>query len=258
MNIRELLELKAVPGDVGIEIEMEGDNFFPVGPTNWRAETDGSLRGHAMEYVMVHPVKVENVQAYLDKLLEAVTKANVSIKHSERAGVHVHVNVQELTTAQMVTMASIYYCLEEILVDFCGPNRVGNHFCLRLKDAEFPIFGLEEARITGNIYSLEQDTRYASMNFLALFKYGTLEFRAMETTPDLSKISDWAKMLCAIRDYALKTDIEEIPAQISGHSPIAWVKMVLGEDLATLLIDDTTETKVMEGLRRIQTVIYGV
>src|SRR3546814_10629127 len=37
-------------GEVGVEIEMEGD-YLPVHVDGWRAEPDGSLRGNSMECV---------------------------------------------------------------------------------------------------------------------------------------------------------------------------------------------------------------
>lgn len=258
--IRELLDLRRCKGDVGIEIEVEALRRLPTmaEDSEWRSETDGSLRGYSMEYVLRKPCPIGKVEKYIDNLKELIALQGSKPQYSERAGVHVHVNVQEMTTNQVLTMAMVYYCMEASLVRYCGPDREGNHFCLRVQDADYVIDVIEQALRNRNLRYLDsEDIRYASLNFCALFRYGSLEFRAMETNPEFSKIAEWAKMLVAIRDYSLKLNsFEEIPFKISAQGPTGWAKEVLGDELFALINEPDFDQGVMRCMRPIQHLFY--
>lgn len=261
LNIRDYLQLNRTPGDIGIEIEMEGDRPFPDGTAirkaGWTAEEDGSLRGYSKEYILTVPVKIDEVAGHIKTLKQLIKDASVTIAHSFRAGVHVHVNVQQLTSYQVGTMAAIYYCLERALVKYCGPGREGNHFCLRAEDAEYSMWLLQDALING-IGALGTDNiRYSSMNLRAITRYGSIEFRAMETLPDLSKIEDWATMLYRIREAAVACkDRRDLAYNISFNGPEGWASNILGPDLYKLIHYDGIEKDIMRGLRMCQSIVY--
>ena len=254
-KVAELLGLRNTKGDVGIEIEMEGKSRFPYEISKWwKAEEDNSLRGYSVEYVMKKPMPLDLVGDALDLLKEEIQLHGSKPVYSERAGVHVHVNVQDLTMDQVFCTAMVYYCLEKALVRYCGENREGNHFCLRVQDADYVLDVIESALIHRNLRFLDtEDIRYASLNFCSLFKYGSIEFRAMETRPDFSKIKEWASMLVAIRNYARELeDYERIPAELSGSGPTGWARQILGDELFNLINYPEFDRDVMRCMRPIQ------
>lgn len=259
LNIRDIVGLNKVGGDVGVEIEMEGNCRFPWEISKyWKAEEDGSLRGYSVEYVMRQPMELKKVKSALNLLKEEMAAYGARPVYSERAGVHVHVNVQELTLKQVISTALVYYCLEHALVRYCGENREGNHFCLRAEDAGFIIDAVESVIQRGRMNALNnEDIRYASLNFCSLVKYGSLEFRSMETQPDLSKILEWSTMLVSLRDYAkdLK-DYTEIPTDISAYGPTGWARKVLGEEMFNLINYPEFDRDVMRCVRPIQHLFY--
>ena len=85
--------------------------------------------------------------------------------------------------------------VENLLFTYCGDDRVGNLFCLRLPDAE----GLLEhvfADLDGP-YPFQtllgnDDLRYAGLNINAIRKFGSLEFRGMRGVYDLETLDAWA------------------------------------------------------------------
>jgi hypothetical protein len=260
-NIREIYSLNKTFGDIGIEIEMEGDKPFPEGDVsdaiNWRAETDGSLRGYSKEYVINNPITINQVSSHLNNLRALLKLSGCKIIYSFRAGVHVHINVQELTVNQMATFACLYWCLEKALVKYCGSQREGNHFCLRAEDAEYSVYLLGEA-ISKNMAFLDTDNiRYASMNLRAMPRYGSIEFRAMETQPDLSKIESWCKMLYRLREEAVKIDERRsIAYDISFKGPDRWANDILGEELFSLINYEGIDKDIIRGMRICQTIMY--
>jgi hypothetical protein len=202
-------------GDLGIEIEVEG-NALPITEDHWNMERDYSLRGESCEYVLKRPGKYEDVVRALDYLDMKYKLNNTEVHDSVRAGVHVHVNVQHLTTKQLFTFMSAYMILEEVLVSFCGEYREGNLFCLRIKDAEYLQYIIGKVANDKRYENFNSDhLRYSSMNVVSLSKFGSLEFRAMRGTRDLSVIKNWAKILLDIRNASMDFDsplslVEEI------------------------------------------------
>jgi len=84
-----------VRGDVGVEIEVEGNNLPQYDLDGWRVEHDGSLRGESAEYVFGRPRYVNEAKAFVDELCKTLEPCD--IQDSGRGGIHVHVNIRDLT-----------------------------------------------------------------------------------------------------------------------------------------------------------------
>jgi hypothetical protein len=174
-KLHELLGKAPLQGDVGLEIECEGVGFKKVDNDFWRCEDDGSLRGvypsTRIEYVLRKPIPVDQVKAAVINLKAALP--NAVPEFSFRTSVHVHVNVLELTEAQLLTFIYTYLLLEEPLMSLCGKERKGNRFCLRYQDAD-GMSGVLSQVFSKGVNSLgnygEGDIRYAAMNLAAIIK----------------------------------------------------------------------------------------
>lgn len=205
----ELLRLNKTEGDFGIEIECEGKNLHPVMDNVWNTVADGSLRGpfptESCEWVLARPLVKDAAIKALHSLAEANKEATLNF--SFRTSVHVHVNVQQLTFPEYMAMIYTYLLVEEPMMRFCGEQRIGNRFCLRIQDAEGFLDHLEDMamRGPGAIARIQEDAvRYASINIAATRKYGSLEFRGMRGTLDVNVLSTWIEAINRIREFALK------------------------------------------------------
>jgi hypothetical protein len=245
---------------VGIEIEMESNHTaFPHAPKGWTSHEDHSLKAMYNREYVTKPIHIDLVRVQLKALKDKLDMYNVVIYPSIRAGVHVHINVLQLTLQQILNVSYTYLAMERVLMGFCGPNRVGNLFCLRASDAEYLLDRLYAAKQTEHFNLLHtDDLRYASLNMSALFKHGTLEFRAMRTDPELKDIAEWAEMLVSIKHYGseLKSPVD-IAADISQLGPDQWVKRVLGDDLYERVKSPSLEDNVMKDLRNIQYLLHS-
>lgn len=259
MNWFEVQQRLKAKGDLGIEIEVEGANL-PAPPAYWRREEDGSLRGgENAEYVFRKPLTLEQAHSALMQLGEAYKANNSRIDDSVRAGIHVHVNVQDLSLIELFNFITVYVVLEEILVDHCGEGRQGNLFCLRAMDAGYLISTIRRAiakrqfRVLGN-----DELRYSSMNVKSLSTYGSLEFRAMRGTSDMDKIYDWAKLLLNLREVA-KTfyDPKAVIQGFSEGEAAGFIYRCLGEQAEAFLGDPEVLRKVKSGMRRAQDIAYA-
>lgn len=260
MSLQAHLKFAPVLGEVGIEIEVEGENLPTSGKflDHWRVERDNSLRGEAFEYVLSNPVAREEVEGVLHALEKAYRSKGSKVHDSFRAGIHVHVNIQDLSPKQLMNFIFLYFMYEEPLIDFCAPSRRGNHFCLRAKDANYLCETLTTCIEEGNLQRLNSDDfRYSSINLLALFRYGSLEFRALESSRDWDKIQTWINLLLSLKDAA---QTFHCPTDIIGGASVdgfeEFSRKVFGKNLKKIskhLSDD----KLYEGIRNVQFAAYS-
>ena len=237
MKLYELLgKNKPIKGDFGVEIEVEGTDLVEVNDKYWTSVHDGSLRGESFEYVFKTPL----IQKDADKALESLKEdlKDSILKFSFRTSVHIHVNVQELEYKQLLNMIYTYLLIEEPLMTFCGKERKGNRFCLRLQDAEgildtlIPMF-----RVMDYIGDIREDAiRYSAINLAALQKFGSLEFRAMQGNLDVKRISTWTQALFNLREFSKSVENPRDVLEIfNNNKPEAFLKLVL-KDVAPAFI----------------------
>lgn len=253
-----------VSGDLGIEIEVEGARL-PYTEEWWRNEQDGSLKGEeTREYVLDTPQSLEGVKAALDYLDAMYKNYKSRVDDTVRAGVHVHVNCQDLSLTELYTFMCVYLTLENVLVHWCGEYREGNLFCLRATDAEYLLKVIKYSTVL-NGYNcgrrLREDfhrdeLRYSSMNLKALGDYGSVEFRAMRGTRDLNLIYKWAETLLGLREYAktLKSPVEVID-RFSVLGPSGFLREALGAN-HELFEYPGQDQALWEGMRNAQDVAF--
>lgn len=261
-TILDYLNCNPVEGEVGLEIEVEGSGLPAVFDNNWTSTHDGSLRGESMEYVFKKPVSVATSSLLIGSLKAKFKSSGAIIKESERSGVHVHINVQDLTVPQYFNMLTIYYIVEEMLVKYCGQSREGNLFCLRLKDSGYVSHILEKlAKDPRKIerYLFTDQLRYGAVNLKATAQYGSLEFRCMRGTTDSTVLNTWIGTLSRIKEVA-KTypSPQEIIDSFSVDGVDVFLDKVLGENKDMYCSQFSNPNRVvLNGLRLIQDVAYA-
>lgn len=249
-------------GEIGIEIEVEGKDLpnhddMPVKKV-WRVEVDPSLRGESREYVLDKPVNREDVMSSLEVLKQAYKNCKSKIFDTYRAGIHIHVNVQDMTPKHLMNFIFLYLMYEEALVDFCDKTRRGNHFCLRCTDATYLADKIAQAVSSGDLKVLnDEDIRYASINLMSLFKFGSVEFRALETTSDWKKVENWTKLLLCLKDAASTfNDPTEIIGQFSSNGFDGFSRTIFKE-MFPIMQKLITEQNLYNGIRNIQFAAYS-
>jgi hypothetical protein len=260
MTLQQIIGCRKSSGDVGIEIELEADNIpdsCEVEPV-WRREVDQSLRGESGEFVLNKPIKIEHIDGAFDVLKKAFKKSGLVIRPTYRAGIHVHVNVQHLTPLQLINFICAYFLLEEVFLGYCDKSRRGNHFCLRMSDASYSLDSLVNMIVKEDLRSLNtEDLRYASLNVTSLFKYGSIEFRALESTLDYDKIKVWASVLIHLRDYAASlSDPTQLLGDISSKGFEQFLPVMLGQWYPHFRPYATADN-VRKGVRNIQFAVYA-
>jgi hypothetical protein len=268
-RIIQLRHRYEMPQEIGIEIEMEGHYLALDANRKWIQKGDGSLRGaESMEYITNGPVSRAEVRIYLESLLYRLENDRNNkerpavLQPSDRCGVHIHVNCQDLTFSEVLNYIFLYLIIEKVLVGYCGESREGNMFCLRASDAEYFVDRMIECKKYSDLQQLMgggDELRYASINPGALFKFGSLEFRALRTPDNLLDIEEWMRLLVQVKDSAAKF---EEPVNIIEHysrmGEDRFFRDVMGPTFSTLLrerVRDVDE-KILNGIRLVQDIAY--
>jgi hypothetical protein len=276
-SIGVTLNRPSTKGEVGIEIEVEG-NKFPKpeghegtykavsmpGMKYWSYVHDGSLRGKDnAEYVLTKPIMFSQADEALGQLWAKLNAHGSVIDDSNRTSVHVHLNCQEFHINRLTAFMAMWYALEEPLTEFCGEHRVGNLFCLRAVDAPATISYLRRFIKTSGEAQLPECLHYGGLNPQALMKYGSIEIRTLRGCNDPKTILDWVKILERLYTFSAEfPDPREVVALFSSGGPLSYFDTLLGDkaELVRQAINWSNEdisAAMFRGIRFAQELCYA-
>ena len=226
----------------GVEVELEGSKLKDrVGALHpyWTSHVDGSLRARnpeddALEYVFTTPLELAISEMAIRGLCKFLSHPSRKVYPSYRTSIHVHINCLQETRRTIYNYITIATILDELLVSQNGEHRVGNNFCLRMRDAEGVLADLIKSLDNyGNILGIRANDRYGSVNVASILKFGTIEFRSLECTTDADRIIHWVRTLQAMKESARDfADPREVISQFSRTGPAEFLNQVLGEENA--------------------------
>lgn len=208
MKLIENRRMAPVVGDYGIEIEVEGANLPEMENKWWTTKADGSLRGESFEYVTNGAVEKRLVKNVMNNLNQGFIRKESILNLSYRTSVHVHMNVQELELEKILSTVYLYYIFEESIIKLCGDSRIGNRFCLRLRDAEdiVNIIRLAFDKHGAGIRLLDEGrAKYCSLNLVPMKRFGSIEFRSMRGTTNTETIVQWVNILDCLKSNQFKS-----------------------------------------------------
>lgn len=201
---------------IGLEHEYEGveNRTLPKHTLAdfWTYHEEGSLKDNGAEYAFATPLFGVDAYSALEWLVSHAKSSEW--KCTKRTGIHVHIDVRDLSVSQLAGMCILYAAVEPILYHWIGEGRASSHFCI-------PLYRADEALLTAcNIIrsafrdekedghtaleAAEGFQRYAGFNLQALHKFGSIEFRQLQTTHDVGRIVDWINMVMSLKAAAFK------------------------------------------------------
>lgn len=263
--VRELSSCNKVFGEVGLEIEVEGNQFKKQRiPQPWKYTHDGSLRGKDnAEYILRKPIKFSEVSESIDKLWKMFDDYGSVLDDSNRTSVHVHMNAQSWHLNRVCAFASLYFIVEDVLTHWCGDHRVGNLFCLRAVDAPGIISRLKRFFQTEATQYITGGMHYSGLNFHALLKLGSLEVRSMRGTQDPEQIKLWVSVLEHIYNLSEKyqDDLGSIVDQFSGQTRQDLFRKIVGPHADKIMDEcglnfEQFDASLLEGVRMSQSLCY--
>lgn len=265
--ISDLYDMSERTGDVGLELEFEGNKFQKDQsqlPPDWVFTPDGSLRGQDnAEYKLRYPLKFEDVPKAVTDLWKMMVKYGTTLDVSNRTSVHVHLNVGRFHLNRLAAFSALYLSVEEILTNWCGEHRVGNLFCMTVKDAPAILTTMKNFIQSGKATQFSTGLHYSGFNPHAIQKFGSIEIRTMRGAVSPTEVTKWVSILERIYNLSAEfPDPRNICDHFSGHGPMAYLEFVLGGHTSDVLdgLTDMTIQDVMaslyEGIRYAQDLCY--
>jgi hypothetical protein len=221
---------------VGIECEIEGWNTEEeLRHKGFHFESDGSLRNNGMEAI-TKPTKSKFVPALLEGLYKHYNITNEN--YSQRCSTHIHVNCQSMTLEQVKLLALLYQVLERPIFGFIGHDRQDNIFCVPWSQCNLSVDFAHKFIYDPN-YTIRSWQKYTALNLLPLRDRGTVEFRHLEGTCDLERITAWLNIIGMMHRYACEHDYTDFKSTILEMNSIsnygAFIESVLGEHCVHLI-----------------------
>lgn len=246
---------------LGLEVEVERiartSGILPLRDNYhlWNNVPDGSLRNDGKEFVTV-PLKGVDVIFALQTLQEHLLKDKTCIAHefTDRTSVHVHMNVLDLTGEQYLNLVLTYLLVEPLLYNYVGGDRSKNIFCVPIIDSDLgdilstSLTYLKSGSAASAISALKSWQKYTGFNLLPTFGYGTVEFRHLVGTSDLSVITNWLNLILSLKTFAKSkshTDLVDIIVNINTTSDYMQVTSAIFGNLVGIL-DTSNIQDVME------------
>lgn len=199
MNIRDIYGRGYTSDRIGLELELESSRTQPMGwvekQSMWTIHNDGSLRQNGIEYVFANPIWGGDIDAAL-QLFEDGTKG-VPFVDTGYGSTHVHYNVGNLYTTEVMSIVVGWAILEDAFLTVCKPSRDGNNFAQRFNVLNSLVTTLSasygsQKRIERLFANVSQDYwKYANLNLATIRTFGTLEFRPYHSTWDTKEIRAW-------------------------------------------------------------------
>ena len=283
-TIQDIMDSRTYQGEVGLEVEVEGNTFpktkhiysedgldilhydtrHPLIPERWVYTQDRSLRGNDnAEYIIAQPTTFAEVPEAIDELWDMFEKHGSVLDDSNRTSIHVHMNVQKWHINRVCAFFGLYIIVEDILTHWCGDHRVGNLFCLRAKDAPGIISRLKVFFKTESPHSIVNGMHYSGLNAHAMKKLGSLEVRTMRGVSDPEIIKIWVATLEHI--YKLSAEYADDPRDVvhgfSGQSRRDFLNHVVGPHADKIVEEcgmtaQQVENSLLEGIRLAQQLCY--
>lgn len=229
MRVYEHYRINGSEGDVGIEIEAEGEGLpWDIRNNFWKDEEDGSLRG-GREYVLKRPIRIDAVPAAMDGLNNIFQEYGTALKFTHRTSVHVHVNVSQMELSDAKKFVFLSYLFDNVLAQLGGREIKGNRFALRMCDAQGMYFILREFFLSNHIPN-NNEAKYSSINICPINNYGSVEFRSMRGTNNKELITNWCKILINMREVSKEFPSMKDIYELAVSNPEQLIDKVFKED----------------------------
>lgn len=243
---RPLTGMRKQTGDVGLEIEAEGN--IPMGgfpAKGWEPHLDNSLRGPGgqgqggIEYITRGAVAFSDVNRLVYDLRAAFNKAGVVCRDdSPRTSTHIHLNVQDMPLIDVFGYITVFAAVEPLFLHLCGPRRDGNSFCANsfdtgdLPDYFHEVFRqIEGFKQESGSLDFSQRGKYASLGTFRLHDLGTLEGRCFPFSLDPDLIQSWCSWMINLRDLVLENEDKSCRSliKLGLHDPMILANRIFGD-----------------------------
>jgi hypothetical protein len=220
--------------EFGVELELEGFGAELMGAMamkkagSWVAHNDPSLRGDATELVLKRPMSFEEfTKKALPEFTTLKEESGFKPLLSNRCSVHVHLDFSHKTVYALCKFMTLYALMEDFFFRARGPERLGNHFCISLRENARFSEAFVKAIETQTFRAFSNENfRYMALNINSLWKFGSVEVRLHAGEANEERILSWVACLKEMLDFSTAFNVtpDDIIRQSSMHGLSDFIK----------------------------------
>lgn len=235
----------------GVEIEVENGSDAASGvwldQHRFRLTDDGSLRNAGREYISLPGTLRETVRSTQAWCRYAATRDWHS---NHRTGIHVHVDMRDLTLEQVAGVCAAYAAFEPLFFAIAGADREENIYCVPWYRA--PDQAEIVRRMAAGVHDLDGAIKYSALYLHPLLKFGTIEFRHAPTWQDPKSIRRWLTMISRIVEWSKDMTPADVLREC-GSNPNSVAREVFGWTTASIrdpeeLMDEADSLATVEAM----------
>jgi len=163
---------------------------------------DGSLRNNGVEFI-TRPVGLDRALELFNILHDGLTLGPTP--YSSRTSIHVHVNVSNMTMAQVKHLMLVYAALEPVFFEVAGETRKHNIHCVPLNFTILPSLYYKPVQDIIQAWS-----KYSALNLIPVKTQGTVEFRHLYGTGDFQVYQKWLTLLRELWNFVYEVPVTEL------------------------------------------------
>jgi len=253
---------------VGLEIEIEGWDGETTPGEHWNLTHDGSLRNQGVEFLTNGPKGGIYLTRAVKEWSTWIKKHENKNTVSYRTSMHVHVDVRDLTYEQLFKVLVLYPMIEPVLFELAGEDRWESIFAVPWVDD--PGLGKGLIELLRDCNQLGRDAvrrrafryginKYTAFNPLRLLDLGTLEFRHLLTTTDITEYKRWINCCLRVIEWAVnyKGSTDDMLGEFSQRGLQQFAEGVFGTDTPEL-DNPVVEDRMWNGLALSQDISLAI
>ncbi len=197
---------------------------------------DGSLRNRGVEFI-TKPMNYEAALHTFKTLHKGLTLGPQPF--SSRTSIHVHVNMTNMTMAQLKHFLLTYALLEPVFFEVAGETRKHNIHCVPLNFTLLPSIYNKPIQDMIKAWS-----KYSAFNLMPIRTQGTVEFRHLYGTDDAQVYQKWLTLIKELWDFVYHNPTGTLETWLRAeYTPQQIQQLVLpsskyiSTDYSTSLID---------------------
>lgn len=230
---------------LGLEFEFEGVRSHLPKKEGWsqwwNEKEDRSLHDNGKEFTFAEPWFGQDAVMAIQALCKWAQ--GKEFKTSIRTGLHVHVDVRDMTRAELGRLCVLYALFEKAIYRFVGNNREANVFCLPWYRADQMALHVNkictEYRDLKSAAEALRDEKYGGLNLDSLVRFGTIEFRHALCTTDADWVLKWVNICLCFKKAAQKLAAQPLDLiyDLSAAGVRGFARLIFEDHVDTIWYD---------------------
>jgi len=235
----------------GIMNFRQHDGYSHSSGREWDLKLDGSAGSEIASPILIGQAGLDEAKKVTTLLADILETIEGPVDHvSSRCGMHVHVDVNHLTPAQLGTFLRLWHKFESTIFSLVPASRRSNSYCQMVRrymrnEDDFAIFANGWSRLSNPTDRVRRWTstfgRYTSINLDHYNSRGTIEFRLFGGTTDASKVI--GNILLCLRLVQCAVEMKKVSWKSKATKTSALEMMLYGLNLyGKVTLDDNAIT----------------